>query len=117
MLDVVSSSVCKARRQPDEYVGRIVRFHVTYESDHMFYSYISDASCSSKSTLIVEHPIRTHGDDSVVAFFKEEDERCKNMKTTVCPVKADLDVDALVLKQPDGMLMVEFKKIRRYVFL
>lgn len=109
--------VCEVRQYPDEYVGKVIRFHVTYKSDHMFYSYLFDQACQKQKTLNVVHKIRTHGDTSVTKFFHEQDKRCKKVGTTVCPVEANLDVEALISKLPDGSLIAEFKHISAYKFL
>ena len=106
--------VCSVRQNPTEYIGRVIRFRVTYESDHLFYAFISDPSCSKHKTIDVQSSIRTHGDDSVTEFFKDEDERCK---ASVCPVEANIDVEALVSQVSDRSLLVEFKRIIDYRFL
>lgn len=110
-------SVCEMRQNPQNYVGKVIRLHVTYKSDHMFYSYLFDPACQKWKTINVVHPVRTHGDASVIRFFHEQDVRCKKAGTTVCPLEANLDVDALVSKLPNGSLMAEFKHISAYKFL
>ena len=104
------------RSNPNEYIGRVIRFRTIYKSDHIFYSYLSDESCKSKRTLDVAHPFRTYGDTSVVNFFRDEDERCKANGASVCPVKVEMDVEALISKQADGPVLAEFKKIWSYKF-
>lgn len=111
------ASVCEIRHDMSQYVGKIVRLHVTYKSDHMFYSYLFDRTCREQKTINVAHPIRTRGDTSVTKFFYEEDERCRKSGTTVCPVEADLDVEALISISPDGSLIAEFKHVISYKFL
>jgi hypothetical protein len=64
----------------------------------------------------VAHPLRTHGDVSVVKFFRDEDERCEKIGSSVCPVIVNMDVEALISKQADGSILAEFKKIRSYKF-
>lgn len=108
--------ICEVRQDRHEYVGKVIRFHVTYKSDHMFYSYLFDQACQEQKTLNVVHPIRTHGDVSVTKFFHEQDERCKKIGTTVCPVEVNLDVEALVSELPDGSLIAEFKHVSAYNF-
>lgn len=108
---------CLVRNSLDEYAGKVVRFHVRYVSDQIFYGYIFDDACRSQKAIEVEHFIRTHGDESVVAFFRAEKEKCEKVKSVVCPVEADLDVEALIIKNPDGSPIVEFKKINNYEFL
>ena len=100
-LSSASSSytkICDVRKTPDSFVGDVIRLHATYKSDHLYYSYLSDESCDSKKTVDVAHPIRTHGDESVAAFFKDEDQRCKG--STVCPVRVEMDVEVHILSRP-----------------
>ena len=116
LVNSLGTKVCDVRSNPNEYVGRGIRFRATYKSDHMFYSYLSDDSCRSKRTLDVAHPVRTNGDTSVVNFFRDEDERCRVIGASVCPVKVEMDVEALISMQADGSVLAEFKKIWSYKF-
>jgi hypothetical protein len=115
--DVTYVKVCIVRHAPHEFVGKVIRFRAMYKSDHMFYAFISDSACSKQKTINVAAQIRTHGDNSVTRFFKDENERCNKNKAIVCPIVADMDVEALVSQTSDGSLLVEFKRVMRYRFL
>ncbi|WP_201313068.1 hypothetical protein [Dyella sp. EPa41] len=114
--DAPVETICAVRGHPNAYVGKVVRLKAVYKSDEMYYSALFDETCDKQKTLDVEHPLRTHGDQSVVAFFHEVSDRCKKKQQVVCPTKVDLDVDVLIRKKQDGGSIAEFMHIRSYTF-
>lgn len=114
--DEARVAICVVRGNASEYAGKVIRLEAIYKSDEMYYSALFDESCDSQKTIDVEHPMRTHGDESVAAFFHEVSERCKKKQQTVCPTKVNLDVDVLIRRKQDGGLIAEFMHVRSYTF-
>ena len=112
---VNSVRVCDIRERPEKYLGAVVRIHGSYKSDHMYYSYLVDDSCSSNQTIEVDHPLNTNGDQSVRDFFSAEDRRCEKKGGSVCPVIWTIAVDVLIRKQSNDLLLAEFKHVESYV--
>ncbi|WP_266171156.1 hypothetical protein [Dyella subtropica] len=113
-LDAPSASICSVWRHADDYIGKVIHLRAIYKSDQMYYAALFDESCDSQKTIDVEHPIRTHGDDSVTAFYHEESERCRKLNQLVCPVEADIDADVLIRKRSDEGVIAEFMHVRSY---
>ena len=102
-------SVCTVKASPSTYIGKVVRIRALYKTDMMYYAYLQSPECKdSPRSIGVDHPIHTHGDESVDAFFLLERSGCRT--STVCPIEFFMDVDLLV-KQTDAGLMVEFKHV------
>jgi hypothetical protein len=107
--------ICDIREHSEKFVGSIVSIRARYKSDHMYYAYLLDEGCPSNQTIEVDHPIHTHGDDSVRRFFSMEDEHCAKEGGSVCPIDIEVTVDALIRKQSDGRkIIAEFKSVKSF---
>lgn len=106
----IVATVCEIRANKTFYIGKTVRLQAVYESDNSFYAHLIDRSCGSKRNLInVVSPVYATGDASVAAFFRGEDEKCPGF--SVCPISVQMDVDVLVEKDEDGILLANFQRV------
>ena len=105
------TKICEIRKNTKTYVGKLVRVHGVYKTDHSFYSFIIDESCSSIKTINVVDAFHSSGDKSVVDFFRHGKDVCPDNGPSVCPTETEVDAVAKVCKQLDGKLFLDFKKI------
>lgn len=111
--DVKVTRVCEIRRNSSYYLGRLVHVRGVYKTDHSFYSFLIDASCSSLRTINVADAFYAKGDASVVDFFKRESQVCSDNRSSVCPSELDLNALAVVRREQDGKLFLELKSVDR----
>ena len=105
------TKICEIRKNTAIYVGKLVRVHGVYKTDHSFYSFIVDESCSSMKIINVVDAFHSSGDKSVMDFFKHEKDVCPDSGPSVCPTETEVDAVAKVCKQPDGKLLLDLKKV------
>ena len=105
-------SICHIRRNPEQYVGRVVTVSGTYKTDSSHYSYVLDPSCSSQSTLDLGFEVPER-DSSVAAFEAAEAEECKRTgQRGLCVLEATLVLQGEIAQtkgahlQPDLVYLI-----------
>jgi hypothetical protein len=94
--------ICDLRQAGEAFVGRTVRLRGTYMTDTTHYGVLGDPMCPPGPGQGIE-PVDcfySSGDASVAAFCREKKGYCGG--STTCPLSFHLDVDALIIKNPEG---------------
>jgi len=69
-------SICEIRANPEKYVGRVVTVSGDYKTDSTHYSFVSDSSCQSGSSLDLGFAVPER-DTSVDAFERAKFAQCE----------------------------------------
>ena len=69
-------SICKIRRHPDVYLGKVVSVSATYLTDSSHYEYLKDSSCATQNILDIGFVVPER-DMSVKAFEAAQASECK----------------------------------------
>ena len=70
------ASICEIRKNPADYIGKIVTVSGAYATDSRHYEYQKDASCSSENTLDIGFVVPER-DASVQAFEADQAAECE----------------------------------------
>ena len=111
------TTVCTIRSNPPNFIRKKVLLHVHYVTDNAYVMFITDEPSGKPKCVLQIQSVSLMNAPSVKTFFKAGDDICRHKKQpVVCPLTANLEVEATIVSGADGLPLVTFEKVIRYKY-